>query len=401
MSLGRKFVWILLTLSLCLSFSGAARESAPLLPTAAEQKGMLFYGLEQNGRTAQPCIHEDIRSIGSVYALRLDGRWALFDRGGGWRTDYVYEDVLPCEGGILCIESAEANRAVILSYGGETLLDTQKMPVFKGLAPYAVYCLAARSEGFAAVYTPDGESVFINDAGDMLPVPFCYTEGFHEGAACVLVDGRWGYLSPDGSWLLEPIYLQAQSFHGGHALVRDALGQAVIDREGNVLWRPEGDYAWQFPYGGESFFGVHADGKDLYFTPEGALLQHGGTPLAPEEFFTAQLPGGIYVLLPDGSDVFLLDARRLFWGGSECLFAVETAEGCAVMDENGRILLRTGESAAFLPDAISGEWFIFVPEGEYFSVYADNGRFLAGGAHLTAPVDGWFALSGGWRQIVR
>lgn len=400
MSLKRKIALILLTLSLCLAFTAAARENTPLLPVAAQRNGECLYGLEQGGKSALPCRHEDIRRIGSVYALRLDGRWALFALDGSWRTEYLYEEALPCEGGVLCIESAEYTRAVMLSYAGETLLDTRKMPVFEGLAPYAVYCLAALSEGYAAVYTPDGVSAFINAAGDMLPMTFCYTEGFREGVACVLTEGRWGYLSPDGSWLLEPNYLQAQSFHGGCALVQDAFGQAVIDRSGNILWRPAGDYVWQFCYGEKSFFGVHADGKDLYFTPEGTLLEHGGVPLIPEEYFTAKLPGGIYALLPDGREISLPGALQLLWGGCETLFAVETAAGYAVMDENGAILLRTGEAVpTFLQDTITKKWFIFVHHGEYFSVYTAEGSPVADNAYLTEPVGGWFALSCGWRQI--
>ena len=135
MSLRRKIVCILTVFSLCFAFSGACRAPEPLLPTALEQDGRLLYGLEQNGRTVLDAVHEDLRSIGSVYALALEGRWALFARDGSWRTDYAYEDALPCEGGVLCIESAEHNRAVIFSYEGQSLLDTRKMPVYESLAP--------------------------------------------------------------------------------------------------------------------------------------------------------------------------------------------------------------------------------------------------------------------------
>ena len=399
MSLRRKIISILLCLVLCLGFSGAARADAPLLPIAEARGDSFFYGLLRDGQTALPCRHEDIRRIGSVYALCAEGRWALFPVDGTWHTEYVYEEVLPCEGGILCIESAEQNRAVILSRGGEMLLDTREIPVFESLAPYAVYGLAARSEGFAAVYAEDGACLFLDAAGNILPMTFCYTEGFHEGAACVLTDGRWGYLSPDGTWLLPPQYLQAQSFHGGTALVRDAEGFAVIDRTGKILWRPVGDYVWQFPYGSQSFFGVHAHGKDLCFTSEGTLLAHGGVPLQPGKYLCAKLPGGVFALLPDGRELFLPGAEELLWG-SGGLFAAKTAEGYSVMDAEGRHILSTGDGAPdLLQDAVNGRTYIFVPNGESFSVFTADGRFLQSGAYLTEPIAGWFALSSGWRQV--
>lgn len=402
MSPWRKFAAFLLTVSLCLASSAAASEAPPLLPTAEYASDGVRYGLEQNGSAVLPCVHEDIRRIGSTYALCAAGRWGLFSADGAWRTDFLYEDVLPCADGVLCIESAEENHAVLLTPTGKTLLDTRKMPVFEALEPYAVYCLAAYREGFAAVYTPAGGSVFVNAAGDMLPLPFTYTEGFHEGTACVLTDGRWGYLAPDGKWLLAPVYLQAQSFHGGSALVRDETGPAVIDREGNILWRPTGDYAWQVCYGSQSFYGVHARGENRYYTAEGTLLAHEGVPLEMEEFFYAKTAGGIFLLTPGGNEVFLPGAERLLWGGSEELFAVETAAGHAVMNSRGKAVLYTGEEVpSFLQDIVTGEWFIYVPVGEHFTVYTSAGRHLAESAFLTEPVGGWFAHAEGWQRVSR
>ncbi len=46
---------------------------------------------------------------------------------------------------------------------------------------------------------------------------------FKDGFAAVANDEAWGYIRPDGSWLVKPAYEAAKTFNEGFAAIRKAL----------------------------------------------------------------------------------------------------------------------------------------------------------------------------------
>ena len=64
---------------------------------------------------------------------------------------------------------------------------------------------------------------------------FSYAADFSEGLAVVQQNGRYGYINPQGEWIVEPQYANAGRFSEGHARVQIGPRWGFIDAEGTVL----------------------------------------------------------------------------------------------------------------------------------------------------------------------
>lgn len=71
-------------------------------------------------------------------------------------------------------------------------------------------------------------------------------DGFSEGLASVLLNGKWHFIDKTGHFVLDPPFVQVRSFHNGLAFFLDgqspssASGSGYIDKTGKVVWpRPE------------------------------------------------------------------------------------------------------------------------------------------------------------------
>ena len=64
-------------------------------------------------------------------------------------------------------------------------------------------------------------------------------EFIKEGRILVCRGGLWGYLDENLSTVVQPAYKSAESFCGGAAMVQDASGCALIDRDGAVIFRAD------------------------------------------------------------------------------------------------------------------------------------------------------------------
>ncbi len=59
---------------------------------------------------------------------------------------------------------------------------------------------------------------------------------FQEGVAGVRVDGKYGFIKKDGSWLVEPKFDNAWKFSEGFASVEVGDKWGDIDKQGNITW---------------------------------------------------------------------------------------------------------------------------------------------------------------------
>lgn len=76
------------------------------------------------------------------------------------------------------------------------------------------------SEGLV-ICTRNNKSVFLNTKGEEdFGLTFDNAMPFSEGFAAVKFEGSWGYISPNGKWLLEPQFNRAGSFLDGLTVVR-------------------------------------------------------------------------------------------------------------------------------------------------------------------------------------
>jgi hypothetical protein len=104
------------------------------------------------------------------------------------------------------------------------------------------------SEGLAnfGIVKPDGYLYcgFMDRRGKpVIPATFGGCEGFSEGFALVLLEGKWHFIDRTGQIVLSPPNFQVQSFHNGLAAVGDSRygenERGYIDKSGKVVWPPQ------------------------------------------------------------------------------------------------------------------------------------------------------------------
>lgn len=79
-----------------------------------------------------------------------------------------------------------------------------------------------------------------------LPFEYEAAKPFRDGLAAVRIDGRWGYIDPQGNLAIPPIYADAMPFRGDLAEVRIDGSSGVIDRTGRVVLAPQFERAIHF-----------------------------------------------------------------------------------------------------------------------------------------------------------
>ena len=106
-------------------------------------------------------------------------------------------------------------------------------------------------------------STIFDDAGD-----------FHEGLAKVKKDGKWGFISDDGKYIISPVFLDVSDFSEGlaSATVLDAdsiIKTGIINTQGTLILSPEKDVRYgQFrcgivsKYGSDGYIKAYVDQND-------------------------------------------------------------------------------------------------------------------------------------------
>ena len=69
----------------------------------------------------------------------------------------------------------------------------------------------------------------------MLVPKFFEVFDFHEGFSRVKLDGKWGFIKTDGTWLVEPKFDYAGDFKNGTAYVELEGEEGTIDTDGKYI----------------------------------------------------------------------------------------------------------------------------------------------------------------------
>jgi WG containing repeat len=104
--------------------------------------------------------------------------------------------------------------------------------------------------GMARV-SKNGTFFFINEQGNRVTPEFEGAFDFHEDLAAVIVGGKVGYIRPDGSFALPPVYQSASGidFSEGLAAVRVNGKVGFMDNMGNIVIKAKYDDVFPFSDG--------------------------------------------------------------------------------------------------------------------------------------------------------
>ncbi|MFN7647064.1 MAG: WG repeat-containing protein, partial [Acidobacteriota bacterium] len=62
---------------------------------------------------------------------------------------------------------------------------------------------------------------------------------FDGGMAAASLDGKAGYVSPEGEWLIEPRFDRCYRFVGDLAVVQNGDKYSYVSKRGEVVWTSE------------------------------------------------------------------------------------------------------------------------------------------------------------------
>ena len=150
-----------------------------------------------------------------------DDAYRLFDLDNNRLNELLFDEI-ECYGfdGELCSKKdCDTGLWGFVNISGEYVIEPQYDDVH-GFYNGVAVVIDNKSEKRAYI---DKKGNFITD------YIFDAANGFSkEGIASVEVDGKWGYIKSDGSWLLEPQFEDADSFSNGYAAVKLSEGQEIV-----------------------------------------------------------------------------------------------------------------------------------------------------------------------------
>lgn len=109
------------------------------------------------------------------------------------------------------------------------------------------------SRGFSnglAVIEQDGKYGYMSTDGSIvIPPQWEYAESFSEGLAAVKVNGKYGFIDTSGAFVVKPKWKDVTAFQNGFAAVQKGKKWGVIDAVGNVVSKPKWDECRGFSCG--------------------------------------------------------------------------------------------------------------------------------------------------------
>lgn len=151
-----------------------------------------------------------------VGAGLLNGKWALLDKDGETRTEYIYDDVIIDTYGLCSKQQRvfvkQQNAYYMVDKKGETIGELQ----FENAKPFT-------DDQYAAVCM-NGKWGFVNEDGELIiECTYDDAQSFQNGFAAVCVDEKWGYIDENGHLVIEPQFekVTAISKEGTAAVLKD------------------------------------------------------------------------------------------------------------------------------------------------------------------------------------
>lgn len=363
----KKSIAFLLACMLVLSFAGCTQEKpqtqdeeSALVPYMAgykcdEENGYWtedFYGLmTADGKTVIEPVYDQYRIFElngkKYYCLQISAdEWLpicskslLISADGNFRLELEDNILAISENRIICAQHDEPftvydyNGNKIFSGNENQSVDTNGNGYYNGLL--VVFDFIS-DNGYTTVVDEDGKTVL-----DKLD----YCSPFVTGKAVASYNREEGYgiITPEGEWLLEPVYDDIKTVDGKYFIAIDFDKEYIYDSELNLLRERQDD--WDIYE------------QDYFFEVDGKLIRHYSHMYAPDEYyrdaFTDEIIscGDVYATNYDEeSDLFygINDGKLcVFDINGKCLNERENTERVTVYEGTYAVIASSGESAWF------------------------------------------------------
>ena len=234
--------------------------------------------------------------------------------------------------------------------------NTQKWaipPQYLEAQSFAINSVQNTNSQLAWVKFPTGGYTLINTQGvPQIPIfPFEAVGTPSEGLASYQLDGKWGYLSTqDGSFIIQPTFVQVQPFKEGVAAIQMPSGRwRYIDKEGNRSG-PR-DYGYTFSY--ENKRAVALEDKSMY----GVINERGDWVLQPNF--------GAILLPPPGEKNYLVgkvDKGKLSFIP---YYEIVNAKGFAINKMKFEETKNFSPAGYGVPVKVNGKWGMISSEAKW------------------------------------
>lgn len=307
----------------------------------------------------------------SLYPAPQHDRWGYVDRAGAWVIDPDFADARRFSEGVAAVLDHSTRQWGFIDREGRWTIRPRFASVAGGF-----------SGGMAAVQTSDYTHAMIDLAGNIVfEGRFWSLHDMREGLirAHDRRSGKWGFLSRDGDWVMEPIYTRAQDFSDGLAAVVgpepsgvygyiNAAGERVIDPAYSAAG-PFVDGLAPVVRGFDRLF-IDRDGKDRLTSEEiGITLRDVGPfaeHVAPAMWRADGFQAGAGYLDQTGAVVLgAIEGATLcrpmpFRDGLARVYIAPEDEGCGVTTSTGQNILGSEQQIS-----VSNSVFAYIdPEGQ-------------------------------------
>ena len=179
-------------------------------------------------------------SVGLALA-RLEGKTGYINRKGEWAIPPQFERGWVFTTAGLALVMRNGKEGVIDTKGDwvvEPVFDSIHFSVNNGKTDITGPALAERQGKWSLSALPE-------NAWTELPIDHTY--GFSEGLAPASLNGKWGYINPEGKWEIEPQFeTVSHSFSDGLAFVRQGGLDGFIRADGSFAISPQFEHARYF-----------------------------------------------------------------------------------------------------------------------------------------------------------
>lgn len=302
-------------------------------------------------------------AIGRFPQLPDKGSYVLVSSDGSFYED-GFEDIFPCEAGVVAIVSREKNHAVCYADKGTVVFDTRDFEIIDKLEGLDADFYNIR-EGYMTVRSDSG-AFYMDFKGELLKSPqgnelyFESASPFSGGYARICQDGKVGYVDKNGYTAIKPQYKDGGSFNPklGLCLVETEDKQClVIDSTGSAVSNlGSGIYPLEIIETDTGLYSVRSrDKRDLYFDSSFRQVPN-------DKFSTTQSGGGITITV-DGEEIFLDGAESVQYCPYPGYFAVRLKDSyvSALMDKDGNIIISDFQDDwSFVRDIVTGEGYCII-----------------------------------------